>query len=175
MNNNPVIKAIADRRSVRAYTDVPVEREQIEAILEAGVWAPSGNNLQPWRFVVVTNEELVDKLATLTVYRSWVKTAPCLILVYYDTSKEDDKVFLLERKHQQAMGACIQNMLLASHSLGLGTCWIGEILKQQDKVNQITGVGRPVELTAMITLGYSAKASKSKRVSASDMLLGWFE
>ena len=63
-----------------------------------------------------------------------------------------------------AVGACIQNMLLAAHSLGLGACWQGEVLNKEKDVKNILGVPESLELMAVVTMGYPAgKEVKSKR------------
>ncbi|MFA6076054.1 MAG: nitroreductase family protein [Negativicutes bacterium] len=170
---NEVLSAIKTRRSVRSYKRAKVDRSVIEQILEAASWAPSGNNLQPWKFVVITNETTISELADLTVFGNWVRTAPCLIAVYYDRSRVDNSIFDAEMKHMQAIGAAIQNILLAAHSIGLGTCWIGEILKNQDKVNELLVIPQGLKLMAVITLGYPEKTSKSRRKPLDESILSW--
>lgn len=170
---NEVLSAIKNRRSVRSYKSAKVERRTIGQILEAASWAPSGNNLQPWKFVVITNETVISELADLTVFGNWVRTAPCLIAVYYEQSKIDNSIFDAEMKHAQAIGAAIQNILLAAHSVGLGTCWIGEILKNQDRVNDLLVIPQDLKLMAVITLGYPGKAAKSRRKSLDENILSW--
>ena len=85
---NDVLKAIQTRRSVRRYTDAPVSREQIEAILEAGRFAPSGKNTQPWRFVVVESEAKRSELAILFPQQGLVAAAPVTLAVLRETAFE---------------------------------------------------------------------------------------
>lgn len=80
-----VLDGIGQRRSVRSFTKVQIERDKIDAILEAGALAPSGKNGQPWRFFVVQREkDLLRRIAEQTVYQAWVSEADCLILVFLD-------------------------------------------------------------------------------------------
>ena len=170
---NSVLSTILDRRSIRSYSSKKVDRDDIIKILTAASWAPSGNNLQPWRFSVIVNNELVKKLSSLTIYHGWVQTSPCLIAVFLDTQAIDDKVSDIYLKHTQAIGAAIQNMLLTAHELGLGTCWIGEILKNEDKVKNLIGIPKELQLMAVISVGYPNKDSKSKRKDLAESIINW--
>lgn len=172
---NSVMSCIVERRSVRAYTSEEVSEDDIMQLLTAASWAPSGNNIQPWRFSLVkNNKELIKKLASLTVYHNWVETAPCLIAIFLDTKSLDEKVPNALLKHAQSIGASIQNMLLAAHQLGLGSCWIGEILKNEDKVRELLGVSSDMKLMAVISVGYSSRNNlNSKRREISENIINW--
>ncbi len=146
---NPVLKAIYGRRSIREYTDEVPPRELILEILRAGIWAPSGLNNQPWRFVIVWNRESREKLAELTRYGEIIRRAPVVIAVFLD-----QKVMYHQIKDHQSAGACLQNMLLAAHALGLGGVWLGEILKNADRVREVLGLPEGLELAAVVALGY---------------------
>lgn len=163
-----MIESIRQRRSVRAYTDRPIEWDKIEQILQAGMCAPSGKNGQPWRFAVVQNDKsLLQKIADCTVY-TFVRTAACLICVFMDKTESYHYV-----KDCQAVGACIENMLLTVTELGLGACWIGEILNRDIAVKQLLGVDNRYDLMAVIALGYpqTDRAPQRVRKSAQDCIL----
>ncbi|MCB2311420.1 nitroreductase family protein [Clostridium tagluense] len=172
---NSVMSCILNRRSIRAYTPEEVSKDDIMLLLNAANWAPSGNNMQPWRFSVVNNNrELIKKLSSLTVYHNWVENTPCLIAVFLDSKYLDDKFPSIYLKHSQSIGAAIQNMLLVAHDLGLGTCWIGEILKNEDKVRELLEVSEDLDLMAVISVGYpSGKDVKSKRKDISENIVSW--
>ncbi len=145
-----VFKAILGRRSIRRYLDKIPERNKILKILEAGIWAPSGHNNQPWRFVIIWSQEIKDKLSELTIYKSLIKEAPVLIGVFLDK-----KAMYHQIKDHQSAGACIQNIMLCAYELGLGTCWLGEILKNDDKVKEVLGLEKEkYEMCALIAVGY---------------------
>ncbi|MDF2953679.1 MAG: Nitroreductase [Thermodesulfobacterium sp.] len=151
-----VFKAILGRRSIRKYQNKIPERERIFKILEAGIWAPSGLNNQPWRFVIIWSEETKKRLSELTKYKEIVKNAPVLIGVFLEKSKMYHQI-----KDHQSAGACIQNMLLSAFALGLGTCWLGEILKNEDKVKDVLGLPKDeYEMCALIAIGYPEDKSK---------------
>ncbi len=153
--NNLVIEAIRRRRSVRQFSKKPVSDDTLDRILESAVWAPSGKNNQPWKFAVVRDPALKESLAALTHSGSIIQGAPVCIGVFLDHSRVYDRT-----KDIQAVGACIQNMLLAIHSLGLGGVWLGEILKNKEEVGELLGVGRDLELMAVVAFGHPAKAQR---------------
>jgi nitroreductase len=143
-----VIDTILKRRSVREFTESSVSTEDINSILNAGRWAPSGLNNQPWRFIVVREKDTIMQLSECTHYTKVVAAAPLLIAVYLDTENSYSHT-----KDVQAIGAAIQNMLLASCELGLGAVWLGEILKQGDRVNSILECPESFELMAVLAVG----------------------
>lgn len=149
--DNPVLSAIFARRSIREFTDEAVPLEQLRRIVEAGIWAPSGLNNQPWRFVLIQDHALRDQMAELTRYRHVVAAAQGLIAIFLDTTKMYDEV-----KDHQAAGACIQNILLALESMGLGGVWLGQILANKNRVNELLAVPATLDLMAVIALGHPA-------------------
>jgi nitroreductase len=162
-----LIEGIYTRRSVRDFTDEPVTREDLSEIMKAGTWAPSGLNNQPWRFALIQNKNLLKQLGTLTRYQHIIESAAACIAVFIDYNSSYDDV-----KDHLAVGACIQNMLLAIHSLGLGSVWLGEILKNSDKVRAILEIPEDFELLAVIAIGHPAhRNQKSRRKDISEILL----
>ena len=151
-NENWVIEIIKTRRSIRQFTKETVSEEVVNQILESGLWEPSGKNNQPWKFAIIRNPSLKEVLANLTYSRSIIQGAQVCIAVFLDRSRVYDKT-----KDVQAIGACIQNMLLTIHSLGLGGIWLGEILKNKERVAELLGAGKDLELMAVVALGHSAQ------------------
>ena len=143
-----VINTILNRRSVREFTDNPVSKEDINIILNAGHWAPSGLNNQPWRFIVIRDRETIQKLSECTHYSGIVAGAPLLIATFLDNETSYNRT-----KDLEAIGAAIQNMLLTCCELGLGGVWLGEILNQKEKVNSILGCPSDLELMAALAIG----------------------
>ena len=145
---NPVAEAIRTRRSIRQFRNAAVSDDTVNEILEAGSWAPSGKNNQPWKFAVIRDADLKGALATMTHYHATVRQASVCIAVFLDTSRSYDRT-----KDVQAVGACLQNMLLTIHSMGLGGVWLGEILKNKEKVANLLGADTGLELMAVIATG----------------------
>ena len=154
-----IFEIIKTRRSIRKFTEEPVPDEVIDRIIEAGIWAPSGLNNQPWKFAIIRDNELKTKISGLTHYSQIVLSSNVLIAVFLDHSSGYDRT-----KDSQAIGACIQNMLLFIHSIGLGAVWLGQILKNRDKVLELIKGPEELELMAVIALGHpSGRAGKGKR------------
>jgi nitroreductase len=161
------LECLHTRRSVRKYTDEPVNTELVTKVLEAGRWAPSGLNNQPWRFVLVRSKEAREGLAKLTKYGMIIKNAPVSIAVLIDR----DSMYN-ETKDHQGIGACIQNMLLAAHALGLGAVWLGEILNRADEALSVLGIEADKELMAVLPLGHPLPAKHtSQRKELKDLII----
>jgi len=136
---------------MRRFTDKPVSDEFINNIIEAGTWAPSGKNNQPWKFAIIRDKDVKSQIADLTHYSKCVLSANVLIAVFLDKSLSYHKI-----KDAQAIGACLQNMLLTLHDQGLGAVWLGEILKNGHKVRKLVNGPDDLELMAVIALGHPA-------------------
>ncbi|MCD4806329.1 MAG: nitroreductase [Methanococcoides sp.] len=152
------IETILNRRSVREYTDETISEKDINTILDCARWAPSGLNNQPWKFIVIQDENTITKLAQCTHYSTIVLGSKVLIAVYLDNAE-----MYHHDKDVMAIGAAIQNMLLACVELGLGSVWLGEILKQEEKVSSILEVPESYELMAVIAIG---KPVEKERMSS---------
>ena len=162
---NPVLEAIKNRRSVPRFESTPVEKEKVEAILEAGQWAPSWLNKQPWSFIVITDKGIKEKLSEVvpTVLKEGLKEAPACIAVTVDTS-EDPYHFIEDG------ATATQNMALAAHSLGLYSYWIGIFdLENQRKssealVKKILEIPETHRVISILPIGYTRyKIPKKER------------
>ena len=162
-----VLEAIYKRRSIREFTGEEVSVSQLHEIVKAGIWAPSGLNNQPWRFVIVRKTEIKEQLARQTHYGHIVREANALIAVFLSRDDMYDTV-----KDCQAAGACIQNILLAAEALGLGAVWLGQILKNKDEVNRILELNENFDLMAVVALGHPQhRNQKSHRKEFTTFLL----
>lgn len=164
---SPILLAIQQRRSIRNFTGQAVDTTMLHDIIQAGVWAPSGLNNQPWRFVIVTAAPIRARLAEQTHYGHIVLAAPALIAVYLDREAMYDDL-----KDAQSAGACIQNMLLAAEALGLGAAWLGQILKNREEVGRILGLAGNLELMAIIAVGHpSRRDQQSERKPLAEFIV----
>ncbi len=162
-----MLDLIKTRRSVRKFKPDRVPDELLEKILEAGRWAPSGLNNQAWRFAIVTDKQTIARISGLTHYTKIVLAAQALIPVFLDTAKSYHR-----EKDIQSIGACLQNMLLEIHALGLGAVWLGEIIKSNEQIKKILGLPEELELMAVIALGYPDEAPRStKRKDLNDLIV----
>jgi len=155
-----LIEAIVQRRSVRKYKSQEVAWFKIAQIIEAGTFAPSSGNSQDWRFIVVRDKGAIANLATISFGQHWMETAPVLIVVCSDTRN-------LKRLYDsrgvdfysvQNCAACVQNMLLVAHSIGLGSCWVGSF--DDTKVSESLGLEEFIKPQAILTFGYSDEVPK---------------
>ncbi len=157
-------EAIRRRRSVRSYQDKPVEDEKIEKILEAAHWAPSAGNLQSVEYIVVKDRETKERLSHASYGQAQPSDAPVNIVVCCNFSKiahyggRGKDLYSL-----QESGACIQNLMLTAHSLGLGTCWVGAF--SEEKAREVLGVPENVRPVGIITLGYPNESPRSSRMN----------
>ncbi len=170
--SQPIMELIRSRRSVRRFADRPVSDEMVNTLLEAARWAPSGLNNQPWRFVVIRDDKIREKLAGLTKYGKIILRAPVSIAVFLD----NDSLYHRE-KDIQSIGAALQNMLLAAHGLGLGAVWLGEILKNAKRVGELLELPTRYELMAVVAVGHpdpEYKPSVRERKPLSELVLKRF-
>lgn len=171
--DNLILEAMLSRRSIRKFTGEPVSRADILTILEAGRWAPSGLNNQPWRFLVIRSEDQPESkqaLAGCTKYAHVVNACDCLILVFLDK-----KAMYSEMKDHQGAGACIQNMLLAVHALGLGAVWLGEIINQSAQVLDALALSADeYEFQAALAVGHPDQKGSSNRKPLDELLIKEF-
>ena len=152
------------RRSVRSYDSRPVKEEDIKAICEAARLAPSAHNSQTWRFVAVTERNLIEKIcdeAMRPVIRNtWMKTAPLLIVgcskLDFMTNKVGSFVTGIEY-YQIDLGIAMEHIVLKATDLGLGTCWIGWF--NEKKVKEILEIPKKIKVLALLTVGYPKTAT----------------
>lgn len=167
VNFPDVMEAIYRRRSVRKYTGEPVKREVLMEALKAASWAPSGLNNQPWRFAIIWDQTIREKIGSYTRYGNIIKQASVAVAVFLDHNASYDRT-----KDCQAIGACIQNFLLALHAMGLGAVWIGEILKNKDAVRTALNLPENLELMAVVAIGHPASSNQtSSRKSLEELIV----
>jgi nitroreductase len=153
--DNEVLDAIRNRRSVLRFESTQVEDDKVEAVLEAGRWAPSWINKQPWSFIVIKDQKTKDEISEIvpTTFVQGLKEAPVCIAVTVDTDEDP-------YHHVEDGAAAAQNMALAAHSLGLNTSWIGVYdLKNQkksaeSKIKEILELPKNYRVIALLPLGH---------------------
>ena len=158
------IEALRTRRSVRSYKDEPVPREAIETIIDAARLAPSANNIQPWDFVVVTEAEIRKKIAGLTDYGKFIAEAGACVAVFAKGVKH----------YLEDGSAATENILVAAHAMGFGTCWVAGYKKAYaEPVRDLLGLPQDRLLVALISLGYPAESPKPHGKRALSDVLHW--
>ncbi|CCY23944.1 nitroreductase [Brachyspira sp. CAG:484] len=155
---------IFKRRSIRRFETRPVEPEKVERILKAGMQAPSAHNLQPWEFLVITEQEKRDAVSKMSPWAGMVAKAPVTIIVIGHQENKD-----MEKYLPQDLGACTENILLQIAAEELGGCWMG-FYPDEDRVNSVRKYFNLPEDRipfSVIALGYSP--DENRFVDRSDM------
>ena len=170
MNNaEKILELITSRQSDRKYSNKPVEKEQINRIVEAGRMAPSACNAQPWKFIVVTNPELIKLLAEAASAKilgmnSFVRQAMAIIVIVREKANFSSKIGGTIKNKDYSLidiGIASENICLQARAEGLGSCMIGWF--DEDGVRKILGIPQSKRVLLMITLGYSLSDQRTKR------------
>lgn len=151
-----VLEAIKGRRSIRRYKKLPISEEQVTQILEAGRWAPSRGNSQPWKFITLKNVQGRTDLAEAIPTGKFMAEAPLAIAVVVNPKAS---------KHPEQEGAAAtQNMLLATHALGLGACWISVYgTGCEEKAKQLLQIPDEEWLLSIVSIGHLAETPEKGR------------
>ena len=151
-----ILEVIKTRRSIRKYESAPISEEEINKILEAGRWAPSADNSQPWRFIVLRSEEVKEKLADTLTWGRFLSQAALGIAVTVNPRASSHPV--------EDGAAATQNMLLEAHSLGLGACWIGTYGSgNEESAKKVLNVPEDERLLSVIAIGRPAESPQRTR------------
>ena len=155
-----LLDLLKHRKSVREFLDRLVERDKIITCLEAARLAPSECNSQPWRFIVVDDRQLKDRLCDAAfggIYsmNSFCKTAPVMVVVISEKSKfiaRIGEMFRGTKYYLIDIGITCEHFVLQAEDLGLGTCWIGWF--NERGVKSTLGIPQRKKIDMLIALGY---------------------
>ena len=167
---NEKLDFIFSRRSVRLFTREPVSEAEIEAILQAGMSAPSARARDPWRFVVTRRAADLEAMRSIAPNGSMLTGAAAAFLVCGDITQahEHQESYML-----QDVSACVENMLLAINGLGLGGCWIGihPRLQRVEGMRNYFNLPDSIVPIAAIALGHPAKKPEKRTRFRADYVL----
>jgi nitroreductase len=180
------LQFVRSRRSIRKFREDPLPREALRHIIEAASWAPSASNRQDWEFTVITSSEMKkgmedtvrscwksildksepgvirDEIERYARNFDWFSHAPVLLVI----SAKRPETFLsnlLGETAEDVAGAEIsaamaaQNLMLAAHALGIGSCCITGPLAAQGALKELLGFGQRRKIVCLVALGYSAE------------------
>lgn len=157
-------QAIISRTSVREYTDKPVSRELLEKLVDAGRMAPSARAVEPWEFVVITDREKIDKIASIAPNGKFLKLAQAAIIVICAETK-----YFIEDGC-----AATENILLQAVDLGLGTCWIaGNKKPYADDILSMLNAPAETKLVSIISIGWPKQSTTHKKNRSLEDVLHW--
>jgi len=169
VDGKKVLELIISRQSDRKYSDKPVEKEKLDRIIEAGRMSPSACNAQPWKFIVVTEPSIVEKIAEAASARllgmnSFVKQAPVQIIVIREKPNFSSKVGATIKNKDYSLidiGIASENICLQAKAEGLGSCMIGWF--DEKMLRKILYIPRSKRVELIITLGYSLGDQRNKK------------
>ena len=150
------LNIIFSRRSIRAYADQPVSEADIEALLQAGMAAPSGSNRKPWHFVVVTDGPTLGRLADAHPFGKMLRHAGLAIAVCGDPQISDWWV--------QDCTAATENILIAAAALGLGGVWVGchGRREREDAVRGVLNIPQHIGVLSLLSVGHPAEEKAAR-------------
>lgn len=170
---NAVIETIKNRRSIRRYLPEQIKDEELDAILEAAVYAPTAHNEQPWHFTVIQNKELLDHISVTAKELmsnsgvEWIEkmgkneklhlfyNAPTAIVV---SGKKESYSSLTD------CSAAIENMMLAAESLNIGSCWIGLVSFFFDQKEEMKKLNIPEGYVPYYAVTFGYKQVRPTRI-----------
>ena len=173
-DSGKMFELIAGRQSDRKYSDRPVEKEKLERIIEAGRMSPSACNAQPWKFIVITQPELVSRVAEAASARlidmnSFVAQAPVQIIVVREKPNFSSKVGATIKNKDYSLidiGIASENICLQAKAEGLGSCMIGWF--DESILRKILNIPRSKRVELIITIGYSLSEQRQKKRKPAD-------
>ena len=177
MNGIDMLELIRSRQSDRKYSDKPIEKEMLERILEAGRLAPSACNAQPWKFIVVTEPELIKKVAeassaSIIGMNTFVGQAPVLLIVIREKANLSSRIGGTIKNKDYSLidiGITSENICLQAMAEGIGSCMIGWF--DEKMVRKLLGIPVSKRVELIITLGYSLSNKREKKRKPSEEVI----
>lgn len=153
------MEAILKRRTIRRFLQKPIPFDILKELVDAARMAPSGGNLQPWEFIVVDDQRLLEPVFSMLAWAAYLGPN--------GTPKEGERpvayIIVLHNKKlksytpQADFGAAIENMLLAATDKGIGSCWIGSV--QREKLAEILNIPQDFSIEYVVAFGYPAETA----------------
>jgi nitroreductase len=178
-NETNFLQLVKQRQSQRNYTDKPVEKEKIERCLEAARLAPSACNAQPWKFIVVDDVDLKNKIADTTANKllplnHWTKQAPVHVVLVLEKPNFTSKIGEMVRDKKfilMDVGIAAEHFCLQAAEEGLGTCMIGWF--NEKKVKELLNIPKSKRAMLVISLGYPEGKHREKMRKPMDEILSY--
>ena len=200
---NEVIRCIKGRRSIREYSQKEVSKECIEEIISAGKYAPSAENRQPWKFIVITNKKLLNTLSSeikkqikCAMNQKWklkrkfseLKDKEILIFLNAISSSKEDLIFhnspvvifIITKDNvfnDESCSCAAQNMMLAAWALNIGSCWIGfaKFLELNKEIMKAIGIPDTYHIASCLIFGYAVNVPKPEIRNPLSEVIKWIE
>ena len=171
---NTVITQLFDRKSVRVFEDKEITKEEKQLILEAAAMAPTAGNQQLYTILDITDQELKEKLVDTCDHQPFIASAKMVLIFCADCKKWYD-AFLASGCEPRKPGAgdlllavndaviAAQNAVVAAHSLGIGSCYIGDIMENCEEQRELLQLPKYVFPTAMLVFGYPTQQQLERK------------
>ncbi len=164
-----VLEIIRRRRSVRKYKEDPIPEDVLFRVLEAARLAPSGKNLQPWKFIIVRDKLLKEKLAEASIQQYFMAKAPVVIVACGFPEECYSRMGRYMKSWPVDVAIALEHLILQAEEENLGTCWIGAF--EEKEVKSILGIPKEVKVLALTPLGYpEVKPSSRRRKSLEEII-----
>ena len=179
IDGKDTLDLVTSRQSVRKYSDRLLEKEKLDRIIEAGRMAPSACNAQPWKFIVVTDPELVLKIAEaasakLIGMNSFVAQAPVILVIVREKPNMSSKVGATIKNKDYSLidiGIATENICLQAKAEGIGSCIIGWF--DERMIRKILYIPKSKRVELIITLGYSLSEKREKKRKPSEEIVSY--
>jgi nitroreductase len=157
-------ECISKRASVREYKAQPISQQVLTQLVDAGRRAPTARGIEPWKFVVVTEKEVLQKLAELANTGVFIKDSASCVVVFC----QDTKYYLEDGC------AATENILLAACSLGLGACWVaGDKKPYTEDIKKLLNAPADLKLISLIALGWPKKEIPQNKKRRLNEVIHW--
>jgi nitroreductase len=166
-----VLEAIQKRRSVRKYKEDPIPEEALLRVLEAARLAPSGKNYQPWKFIIVKDKELKEKLAQASAGQFFIARAPVIIVGCGFPDNCYARMGRYMKSWSVDVTIALEHLILQAQEEGLGTCWIGSF--EEEEVKAILNVPEDVKVLALTPLGYPDEIPRFRGRKSLDEIISY--
>lgn len=150
-----IYEVIKTRRSIRSYKPDPIPEDKLRRVLEAVRLAPSGNNRQPWKFILVKDEKLKEQLVPLCYNQSFIASAPMVVVACGYNIHYNRGGYMGDLSMVVDVAIAVDHLTLAARAEGLGTCWIGSF--DNEEVKKLLHIPGEVQVVALTPLGFPKK------------------
>ena len=169
------LELVQKRQSVRKYSDKAVEKEKIETCLQAAMLAPSACNAQPWKYIVVDNPEIKDKVAkacysSIMSFNKFVEQAPILVVIVMEKANFTSTMGQVIKGIDYPLmdiGISAEHFCLQATELGLGTCLLGWF--QAKKIKEVLQIPKKKKIALVISVGYAPEDYKQRENTRNPM------
>ena len=166
-----VLDVIQKRRSIRKYKEDPIPEKDLMRVLEAARLAPSGKNFQPWKFIIVKDKALKEKLAQASAGQFFMAEAPIIIV----GCGFPDNCYAHMGRYMKSWSVdvtiALEHLILQAQEEGLGTCWIGSF--EEEEVKAILNIPENVKVLALTPLGYPDEIPRFRGRKSLDEIISY--